>query len=114
VLTSSALETSAQCCIQVDTAFKGILARVAADLLLRSFAEVPAIDTTLAGLLSVLEACQNALHQFLELKRSQFPRFARLPGLAQSTSVRHCSRHDMPLRYRNAPAAGCCGVLTMW
>jgi hypothetical protein len=53
-----------------------VLARVSADPLLRSFAEIPSIDKNLEGLLLLLNACQNALFQFLELKRSLFPRHA--------------------------------------
>lgn len=59
-------------------AYRGILNRIRADPLVRSFAEVPDIDRTMASLLSTLDGCQTALYQFLELKRSQFPRCVRI------------------------------------
>jgi hypothetical protein len=60
--------------VQIDQAFLSIATRVAADPLLRSFAEIPDVESTLQGILTQLDTCQAALHQFLELKRSLFPR----------------------------------------
>lgn len=50
--------------------------RVLADPLLRSLADIPNIEQTLTGMLTQLDVCQKALFQFLEVKRSLFPRCA--------------------------------------
>ena len=57
-------------------AFRSTLTHISADPLLRTFADIPDIDKTLESLLASLDACQTALYEFLELKRSQFPRCA--------------------------------------
>jgi Dynein heavy chain, N-terminal region 2 len=80
-------------CLQVHSTFMGMLTRIAADPLLRSFAEVPGIETTLDKLLQVLEGCQNALYQFLELKRSQFPRCALVAAWSWSQASPSTARH---------------------
>lgn len=59
---------------QVDDAFRGVLAGIAVDPLLRSFSQVPRIDSKLSNMLAELDACQAALLDFLEAKRSLFPR----------------------------------------
>lgn len=75
--------------MQVDAAFKAITARIAADPLLRTFAEEAGIDKTLAALLTSLDACQNALFQFLEQKRLLFPRCGLIVTSAQFYEF-HC------------------------
>lgn len=62
--------------VQVDDAFRGVLASIAADPLLRSFSQVPGIESKLSTMLTQLDACQAALLDFLEAKRSVFPRWA--------------------------------------
>lgn len=60
--------------VQVDDSFRGILAAIAVDPLLRAFAELPGISHKVATMLPQLDACQSALLEFLEAKRSLFPR----------------------------------------
>jgi hypothetical protein len=59
---------------KVDEAFKAILRAIADDPLLRTFSELPGIEAELDGMLTQLDACQTALIEFLETKRSLFPR----------------------------------------
>jgi hypothetical protein len=60
--------------LQVDEGFRGVLAGISTDPLLRTFSEQPSIESTLASMLTQLECCQAALLEFLEAKRSEFPR----------------------------------------
>lgn len=60
--------------MQVDESFRHVVNGIAADPLLRTFSEVPDIQAKLEGMLHQLDACQTALLEFLEAKRSLFPR----------------------------------------
>ena len=71
----------------VDDAFKSQMARIAADPLLRSFADIPNVEKGLSDMLSQLDICQKALFHFLEEKRSLFPRCASVSFIAEIVSV---------------------------
>ena len=60
---------------KVDREFQGLLGRVARDPNVKAFADMPSIDTQLTSMLAQLEHCQKALLDFLEERRSVFPRF---------------------------------------
>jgi len=60
---------------QVDESFRHVLNSIAADPLLRTFSEIHEIQAKLEGMLNQLDACQTALLEFLEAKRSLFPRY---------------------------------------
>ena len=90
--------------VQVDTSFKSIMARIAADPLVRTFSDVPGIEKTLEGLLASLDACQNALFEFLELKRSVFPRYA----VCRCGSSTHLGLFAAPEMLRQGCERVCC------
>ncbi|KAK9815706.1 hypothetical protein WJX72_008353 [[Myrmecia] bisecta] len=60
---------------KVDEQFRQLMTTTEADSLVVRFAEIPRIRETLAALVAQLDICQRALSDFLEEKRSIFPRF---------------------------------------
>ena len=60
---------------RVDDEFRGIMAEVHADVRVVSFAGISGITEKLPVMIDQLERCQKALADFLEEKRSKFPRF---------------------------------------
>ncbi|KAF2362508.1 ATPase dynein-related AAA domain [Trinorchestia longiramus] len=84
---------------QVDADFKTIMADVARDSRVVSLCRVKNIRTTLTNLQDQLARCQKSLNEFLEEKRSAFPRFYfigdddLLEILGQSTNVEVIQSH---------------------
>jgi len=60
---------------RVDDEFKQVMGGIEGNPLLVHFADVPRVMDTLPQMLTQLEICQKALANFLEEKRSTFPRF---------------------------------------
>jgi energy-coupling factor transporter ATP-binding protein EcfA2 len=59
----------------VDRQFRSIVGAVAANPSVMALGDIPGVKNVLAGLVGDLERCQKALSQYLEEKRSAFPRF---------------------------------------
>eukprot|EP00899_Mesostigma_viride_P029629 jgi/Mesvir1/9851/Mv22388-RA.1 len=60
---------------RVDDEFRNLMGGIRRDPLVVSFAEIPRLLDTLPPMAEQLERCQKALSDFLEEKRSHFPRF---------------------------------------
>mmetsp|Transcript_17017 Transcript_17017/g.54247 ORF Transcript_17017/g.54247 Transcript_17017/m.54247 type:complete len:3325 (+) Transcript_17017:156-10130(+) len=60
---------------KIDTEFRQLMSSIESDPLVTSFAEMPRLRDTLPQMVNQLDICQRALSDFLEEKRSMFPRF---------------------------------------
>ena len=60
---------------RIDTEFRAIMAEVKANPLVMGLASVPQLSQTVTGMNEQMDRCQRALNDYLEEKRSKFPRF---------------------------------------
>ena len=60
---------------RIDTDFRAIMEDVKLNPNIMNMAEIPNLEEIVIVLLDQLERCQRALNEFLEQKRSKFPRF---------------------------------------
>lgn len=75
IFTRGSLPQEAARFSRIDSDFRSIMDEVGNDNNIMNFADIAGLKDTVTVLLDQLDRCQRALNDFLELKRSKFPRF---------------------------------------
>jgi dynein heavy chain 2 len=75
IFSHGVLESEQQRFRRIDEEFRLIMDKLHGDNRVSSLGKMPGIKNRLSMLLDQLSRCQNSLNEFLEKKRSGFPRF---------------------------------------